>query len=84
MTRLGRSGNQRLGEVDALVDAAADAAREFRALDQSRVDAIVLRYNSSLPSKFMPAFEDLSNRTNPRMLLDDEIATLLRLGYYGG
>ncbi|BDX33960.1 hypothetical protein TUM20985_45070 [Mycobacterium antarcticum] len=84
MTRLGRSGNQRLGEVDALVDAATDAAREFCALDQSRVDAIVLRYNSSLPSKFMPVFEDLSNRTIPRMPLVDEIATLLRLGYYGG
>ena len=36
-----RSNEHRLGEVDALVDAAADAAREFRTLDQDRVDAIV-------------------------------------------
>ncbi len=31
----------------------------------------------------MTAFEDLSNRTNPRMPLVTEIAELLRRGYYG-
>jgi len=31
----------------------------------------------------MAAFEDLSNRTNPRMPLVTEIAELLRRGYYG-
>ena len=32
---------QRRHEVDAIVDAAAEAAREFRTLDQQQVDAIV-------------------------------------------
>ena len=32
----------------------------------------------------MTAFEDPSNRTNPRMPLVREITDLLRLGYYGG
>jgi len=31
----------------------------------------------------MAAFHDLSNRTNPRMPLLDELTGLLRLGYYG-
>ncbi len=38
---------------------------------------------SALPELAMTAFEDLSNRTNPRMPLVSEITTLLRLGYYG-
>lgn len=36
----------------------------------------------ALPALAMTAFEDLSNRTNPRMPLVSEITTLLRLGYY--
>jgi acetaldehyde dehydrogenase / alcohol dehydrogenase len=31
----------------------------------------------------MTAFEDLSNRTNPRMPLVSEISDLLQQGYYG-
>jgi acetaldehyde dehydrogenase/alcohol dehydrogenase len=31
----------------------------------------------------MTAFEDLSNRTNPRMPLVSEITDLLKQGYYG-
>ena len=38
---------------------------------------------AALPELAMAAFEDLSNRTNPRMPLVEEIAGLLRLGYYG-
>ena len=38
---------------------------------------------AALPELAMNAFEDLSNRTNPRMPLVSEITTLLRLGYYG-
>lgn len=38
---------------------------------------------AALPELAMTAFEDLSNRTNPRMPLVEEIAALLRLGYYG-
>ena len=34
-------GEQRTRDVDAIVEAAADAAREFRKLDQEQVDAIV-------------------------------------------
>ncbi|HMZ15241.1 MAG TPA: bifunctional acetaldehyde-CoA/alcohol dehydrogenase [Mycobacterium sp.] len=37
----------------------------------------------ALPTLAMTAFEDLSNRTNPRMPLVTEIADLLKLGYYG-
>ncbi len=39
---------------------------------------------SALPELAMTAFEDLSNRTNPRMPLVSEITALLRQGYYGG
>jgi acetaldehyde dehydrogenase/alcohol dehydrogenase len=38
---------------------------------------------AALPGLAMTAFEDLSNRTNPRMPLVTEITELLRLGYYG-
>ena len=38
---------------------------------------------TALPELAMAAFEDLSNRTNPRMPLVSEITGLLRLGYYG-
>lgn len=39
---------------------------------------------TALDELAMTAFEDLSNRTNPRMPLVSEITRLLRLGYYGG
>jgi len=37
----------------------------------------------ALPELAMNAFQDLSNRTNPRMPLVSEITELLKLGYYG-
>ena len=37
----------------------------------------------ALPELAMNAFQDLSNRTNPRMPLVIEITDLLKLGYYG-
>lgn len=40
-------------------------------------------FTEKLPALAMTAFEDLSNRTNPRMPLVSEITELLRLGYYG-
>ena len=40
-------------------------------------------FTDALPGLAMTAFEDLSNRTNPRMPLVSEITELLRLGYYG-
>lgn len=40
-------------------------------------------FAAALPGLAMTAFEDLSNRTNPRMPLVSEITELLRLGYYG-
>ncbi|GAA1236779.1 bifunctional acetaldehyde-CoA/alcohol dehydrogenase [Oryzihumus leptocrescens] len=38
---------------------------------------------AALPDLAMTAFQDLSNRTNPRMPLVQEITDLLRQGYYG-
>ncbi len=38
---------------------------------------------AALPELAMTAFEDLSNRTNPRMPLVSEIAGCCELGYYG-
>ena len=40
-------------------------------------------FSAALPELAMAAFEDLSNRTNPRMPLVSEITTLLQLGYSG-
>ncbi|MET7768297.1 bifunctional acetaldehyde-CoA/alcohol dehydrogenase [Nocardia sp. NPDC005366] len=40
-------------------------------------------FRAALPELAITAFQDLSNRTNPRMPLVSEITTLLRLGYYG-
>ncbi|MBB1015007.1 acetaldehyde dehydrogenase /alcohol dehydrogenase AdhE [Dietzia kunjamensis subsp. schimae] len=37
----------------------------------------------ALPELAMTAFQDLSNRTNPRMPMVAELTELLRLGYYG-
>jgi acetaldehyde dehydrogenase/alcohol dehydrogenase len=39
---------------------------------------------AALPELAMTAFQDLSNRTNPRMPLVREITDLLTAGYYGG
>jgi len=38
---------------------------------------------AALPDLAMTAFQDLSNRTNPRMPLVSEITDLLKVGYYG-
>ena len=38
---------------------------------------------AALPGLAMTAFQDLSNRTNPRMPMVAELTGLLRLGYYG-
>ncbi|GAY17394.1 bifunctional acetaldehyde-CoA/alcohol dehydrogenase [Mycobacterium sp. shizuoka-1] len=41
------------------------------------------KFLAALPALAMTAFEDLSNRTNPRMPLVSEITDLLKLGFYG-
>ncbi|WP_055404801.1 MULTISPECIES: bifunctional acetaldehyde-CoA/alcohol dehydrogenase [unclassified Mycobacterium] len=41
------------------------------------------QFLTALPALAMTAFEDLSNRTNPRMPLVSEITALLRAGFYG-
>jgi acetaldehyde dehydrogenase/alcohol dehydrogenase len=41
-------------------------------------------FEEALPELAMNAFQDLSNRTNPRMPLLSELTELLRLGYAGG
>ena len=40
-------------------------------------------FEAALPELAMTAFQDLSNRTNPRMPLVSEITDLLRVGYDG-
>ena len=40
-------------------------------------------FKAALPDLAMSAFQDLSNRTNPRMPLVSELADLLTRGYYG-
>jgi acetaldehyde dehydrogenase/alcohol dehydrogenase len=41
-------------------------------------------FTAALPDLAMTAFEDLSNRTNPRMPLVTEITALLTAGFHGG
>lgn len=63
--------------VDRLL-AALDMPRSLREVGVAE-DA----FNDALPALAMTAFEDLSNRTNPRMPLVSEISELLTLGYHG-
>ncbi|MCX2934524.1 bifunctional acetaldehyde-CoA/alcohol dehydrogenase [Mycobacterium sp. CVI_P3] len=71
------SRNRLFTGVDQLLDELAmpRSLREFGV----REDA----FTEALPGLAMTAFEDLSNRTNPRMPLVSEITELLTLGYYG-
>ncbi len=65
------------GGVDDLLDR-LDMPRSLREFGVDEEEFL-----AALPALAMTAFEDLSNRTNPRMPLVSEITTLLRLGYYG-
>jgi acetaldehyde dehydrogenase/alcohol dehydrogenase len=64
------------------VDRLLDELGMPRTLRDAGVDESEFR--DALPDLAMVAFEDLSNRTNPRMPLVAELTELLRLGYYGG
>ena len=64
--------------MDELLDE-LDMPRSLRELGVSEDE-----FTTALPELAMTAFEDLSNRTNPRMPLVSEITELLKLGYYGG
>jgi len=70
------SRNRLFCGVDELLDDLdmPRSLREFGVAEQA--------FNDALPGLAMTAFEDLSNRTNPRMPLVSEITELLRLGYY--
>ncbi|POX99277.1 bifunctional acetaldehyde-CoA/alcohol dehydrogenase, partial [Mycobacterium kansasii] len=63
------------------VDDLLDRLKMPRSLREFGVDEEA--FLAALPALAMTAFEDLSNRTNPRMPLVSEITALLRLGYYG-
>ncbi|ETW22907.1 bifunctional acetaldehyde-CoA/alcohol dehydrogenase [Mycobacterium gastri] len=63
------------------VDDLLDRLKMPRSLREFGVDEEA--FLEALPALAMTAFEDLSNRTNPRMPLVSEITSLLRLGYYG-
>jgi acetaldehyde dehydrogenase/alcohol dehydrogenase len=65
------------GEVEDLLDTLG-MPRTLRAAGVGE-DAFL----EALPELAIAVFQDLSNRTNPRMPLVSEITTLLRLGYYG-
>jgi acetaldehyde dehydrogenase / alcohol dehydrogenase len=71
------SRNRLFAGVDELLDKLdmPRSLREFGVSEEAFTDA--------LPALAMTAFEDLSNRTNPRMPLVSEISELLKLGYYG-
>jgi acetaldehyde dehydrogenase/alcohol dehydrogenase len=71
------SRNRLFTAVDQLLDQLGmpRSLREFGVAEDD--------FNDALPALAMTAFEDLSNRTNPRMPLVAEITELLRLGYYG-
>lgn len=77
----------RIQDVDKIVERAAEAARAFRGLDHQQVDkiggAMVRAGVRAAPELAVNAFMDLSNRTNPRMPMVEEITGLLRAGYYG-
>jgi len=63
------------------VDGLLDSIDMPRTLRECGVDE--QEFLNELPELAMTAFEDLSNRTNPRMPMVAEITELLRAGYYG-
>jgi acetaldehyde dehydrogenase/alcohol dehydrogenase len=73
----GDNRNRLFTGVDQLLDQLdmPRSLREFGVAEEVFTDV--------LPDLAMTAFEDLSNRTNPRMPLVSEITELLGLGYYG-
>jgi acetaldehyde dehydrogenase/alcohol dehydrogenase len=64
--------------VESLLDR-CDMPRSLRAVGVDEEE-----FKAALPELAMSAFQDLSNRTNPRMPLVSEITELLTRGYYGG
>jgi acetaldehyde dehydrogenase / alcohol dehydrogenase len=63
------------------VDRLLDTLAMPRTLKDSGVDE--REFVAALPELAMTAFLDLSNRTNPRMPMLDELTDLLRKGFYG-
>jgi acetaldehyde dehydrogenase/alcohol dehydrogenase len=64
------------------VEALLDRLGMPRSLQELGVDE--QEFEQALPTLAMTAFQDLSNRTNPRMPLLKEIVELLRTGFVGG
>jgi acetaldehyde dehydrogenase/alcohol dehydrogenase len=63
--------------VESLLDR-LDMPRSLRDAGVSEAE-----FAEALPSLAMTAFQDLSNRTNPRMPLVSEITELLTAGFHG-
>ncbi len=77
----GHGGEESRGRLFRAVAALLDRLHMPRSLKEAGVPED--EFLAALPDLAMTAFQDLSNRTNPRMPLVSEITELLRLGYYG-
>jgi acetaldehyde dehydrogenase/alcohol dehydrogenase len=77
----GHGGDESRGRLFRSVDELLDRLHLPRTLKEAGVPED--EFLQALPELAMTAFQDLSNRTNPRMPLVSEITELLRAGYYG-
>ena len=77
----GRSAEESRRRLFRAVDDLLDHVGMPRTLKDAGVGE--QEFLAGLPALAMTAFQDLSNRTNPRMPLVQEITELLRRGYYG-
>ncbi len=77
----GHGGEESRGRLFRSVEALLDRLHMPRTLKEAGIPED--EFLEALPQLAMTAFQDLSNRTNPRMPLVSEIVDLLKAGYYG-
>ncbi|HEX6921267.1 MAG TPA: bifunctional acetaldehyde-CoA/alcohol dehydrogenase [Actinomycetes bacterium] len=77
----GREQDESRRRLFQAVDGLLDRLHMPRTLKEAGVDEA--EFTAALPALAMTAFQDLSNRTNPRMPLLSELAELLQHGFYG-
>ena len=77
----GHGGEESRERLFNSVEELLDRIHMPRSLKEAGVDE--KEFLEALPELALTAFQDLSNRTNPRMPLVSEFAELLRAGYYG-
>ncbi len=77
----GHGGEESRERLFNSVEELLDRIHMPRSLKEAGVDE--KEFLEALPELALTAFQDLSNRTNPRMPLVSEIAELLSAGYYG-